>query len=112
MADVTPLFEFVLALVAAGSLAIVLGVCSGPLSAGRNDRQRVPNSAEFKRYAEVARKLPKQQLGSDGFMWTQLAAQWDKVVSEWLPRKRSCPRAASEFMLRNGILVIRQYPRA
>jgi hypothetical protein len=40
----------------------------------------VPNSAEFKRYAEVARRLAKQQQGSDGFMWSQLAALWDEVA--------------------------------
>jgi len=34
----------------------------------------MPNSAEFKRYAEVARRLAKQQKGSDGLMWSQLAA--------------------------------------
>jgi hypothetical protein len=38
------------------------------------------NSAEYKRYAEVARRLAKQQQGSDGFMWTQLAALWDEVA--------------------------------
>jgi hypothetical protein len=41
----------------------------------------VPNSAKYRRYAEVARKLAKQQHGSDGFMmWTQLAALWDEVA--------------------------------
>jgi hypothetical protein len=42
--------------------------------------QIVPNSAEYRRYAEVARRLAKQQQGSDGFMWTQLAALWDRVA--------------------------------
>jgi hypothetical protein len=37
-------------------------------------------SAEYRRYAEVARKLAKQQQRSDGFMWAQLAALWDKVA--------------------------------
>ena len=38
------------------------------------------NSAEYRRYAEVARRLAKQQHGSDGFMWSQLAALWDEVA--------------------------------
>ena len=37
------------------------------------------NSTEY-RYAEVARRLAKQQQGSDGFMWSQLAALWDEVA--------------------------------
>jgi hypothetical protein len=40
----------------------------------------VPNSAEYRRYAEVARRLATQQQGSDGFMWAQLATLWDKVA--------------------------------
>jgi hypothetical protein len=40
----------------------------------------VPNCAKYRRYAKVARKLAKQQEGSDGFMWSQLAALWDEVA--------------------------------
>ena len=29
----------------------------------------------------MARKLAKQQQGSDGFMWSQLAALWDEVAN-------------------------------
>src|SRR6516162_10629597 len=36
--------------------------------------------SEYRRYAEVARKLANQQQGSNGFMWAQLAALWDKLV--------------------------------
>ena len=39
-----------------------------------DDARIVPKSAEYKRYAEVARRLAKQQQGSDGFMGAQLAA--------------------------------------
>jgi hypothetical protein len=45
-----------------------------------DDVQIVPNSAEYRRYAEVARRLARQQQGSDGFMWTQLAALWERVA--------------------------------
>ncbi len=45
-----------------------------------DDVRIVPNSAEYRRYAEVARRLAKQQQGSNGFMWTQLAALWERVA--------------------------------
>jgi hypothetical protein len=51
----------------------------------------MPNSAEFKRYAEVARKLAKQPLGSNGLMWTQLAAQWDKVAERMAAKEAQSP---------------------
>jgi hypothetical protein len=50
----------------------------------------VPDSAKYRRYAEVAQRLAKQHQGSDRLMWAQLAALWDGL-SEWLPRKRSRP---------------------
>jgi hypothetical protein len=52
-----------------------------PEATGHNAKAGiVPNSAEYRRYAEVARRLAKQQQGSDGFMWAQLAALWDEVA--------------------------------
>ena len=35
----------------------------------------LPNSVHYRRYANVARKLAKQQEGSNGFMWAQLAVR-------------------------------------
>ena len=40
----------------------------------------MPNAAEYRRYAEVARKLAEQQQGSEALMWAQLAQLWDKVA--------------------------------
>ena len=54
----------------------------------------MPTSAKYRRYAEVARKLAKQQQGSDGFMmWTQLAALWDEVAERMAAKDA---RSASE----------------
>jgi hypothetical protein len=40
----------------------------------------------------VARKLAKQQLGSDGFMmWTQLAALWDEVAERMAVKETQLP---------------------
>ena len=51
--------------------------------------------SEYRRYAEVARKLAKQQQGSNGFMWAQLAALWDKVADRMAAKERSCLRRAA-----------------
>jgi len=40
----------------------------------------MPSSAKYRRYAEVARRLAKQQQGSDGVIWAQLAALWSEVA--------------------------------
>jgi hypothetical protein len=50
-----------------------------------------PNSVHYRRYANVARKLAKQQEGSNGLMWGQLAVLWNQVADRkgW---KRSCLR--------------------
>ena len=52
----------------------------------------MPNSAVHRRYAEVARKLAKQQEGSDGFMWAHLAALWDKVADYRAAKAAQLPR--------------------
>ena len=48
----------------------------------------VPSSANYRRYAEVARKLAKQPQASDRLMWAQLAALWTKRPTELQRRKR------------------------
>jgi len=60
-------------------------------------------SAEYRRYAEVARKLAKQQQGSDGFMWAQLTVLWDDVADRMaakethlLPRRETQNSPADE----------------
>ena len=57
------------------------------MAAERRDEPRagalchmIDPQSEYRRYAEVARKLAKQQQGSNGFVWAQLAALWDKVA--------------------------------
>ena len=56
----------------------------------------MPNSAVYRRYAEVARKLAKQQEGSDGFMWAQLAALWDKVADYKAAKAAQLPRVTKD----------------
>lgn len=34
----------------------------------------------FRRYAEVARKLAKEEQGSVALMWAELSALWDRVA--------------------------------
>ena len=58
-------------------------------------RRIVPNSAEYRRYAEVARQLAKQQQGSDGFMWAQLAALWDNVAERMAAKEAQLPTQSS-----------------
>jgi hypothetical protein len=41
-------------------------------------RNTTPNSAEYKRYAEVARRLAKEQ--PEAFMWAELALLWENVA--------------------------------
>jgi hypothetical protein len=53
----------------------------------------VPNSAEFKRYAEVARRLAKQQQGSDGLIWVRLAVLWDDVADRMANKEARSPSA-------------------
>ena len=40
----------------------------------------MPNSAEYRRYAEVAQKLAKKERGSDHSMWAELALFWREVA--------------------------------
>jgi hypothetical protein len=51
----------------------------------------MPNSAEYRRYAEVARRLTKHQQGSNGFMWAQLAALWDEVAKRMAAKEALLP---------------------
>ena len=74
----------------------------GPMAAERRDEPRagalchmIDPQSEYRRYAEVARKLAKQQQGSNGFMWAQLAALWDKVADRMAAKERSCLRRAA-----------------
>jgi hypothetical protein len=55
----------------------------------------VTNSAEYRRYAEVARKLAKQQQGGHGFMWAQLAALWDNVADRLAAKEAQLPPQSS-----------------
>ena len=41
---------------------------------------KLPNSAKYRRCAEVERRLAKQQQSSDGIMWAELASLWDTVA--------------------------------
>ena len=52
--------------------------------------QRVilPNSAEYRRYAEVARQVAKQEQGSD-HLWAELALFWENVAITKPQKKRS-----------------------
>jgi hypothetical protein len=50
----------------------------------------LPNSAHYRRYADVARKLAKQQ-GSNGFMWAQLAVLWNQVADRKAAREALRP---------------------
>jgi hypothetical protein len=54
----------------------------------------VPTSAKFKRYAEVARKLAKQQLGSEAFMWAQLAQHWAQVADRMAVKEKAAGKVA------------------
>jgi hypothetical protein len=74
-----------------------------PEDAGTLRLPSVPNSAEYRRYAEVARRLAKQQQGSDRFMWGQLVALWGKVAErkvaaegQLLPRRETQNRPPDE----------------
>jgi hypothetical protein len=46
---------------------------------------------EYRRYAEVARRLAKHQQGSNGFMWAQLAALWDEVAQRMVAKEALLP---------------------
>jgi hypothetical protein len=50
----------------------------------------LPNSARYRRYADVARKLAKQQ-GSNGFMWAQLAVLWNQVADREAAKEAPLP---------------------
>jgi hypothetical protein len=63
-----------------------------PEDAGTLRLASVPNSAEYRRYAEVARKLAAQQPGSDRLMWARLAVLWDDVADRIAAKEE---RAAS-----------------
>ena len=49
----------------------------------------VPSSANYRRYAEVARKLAKQPQASDRLMWAQLAALWDKAADRIAAKEKA-----------------------
>ena len=60
----------------------------------------MPDSAEFRRHAEVARQIAKEERGADHFIWTELALFWENVADyvaaeeAQLPRQR--PRATDK----------------
>ena len=51
----------------------------------------LPNSVHYRRYANVARKLAKQQEGSNGFMWSQLAVLWNQVADRKAAKEALLP---------------------
>jgi hypothetical protein len=51
----------------------------------------LPNSVHYRRYANVARKLAKQQEGSNGFMWGQLAVLWNQVADRKAAKEALLP---------------------
>jgi hypothetical protein len=51
----------------------------------------VPDSAKYRRYAEVAQRLAKQHQGSDRLMWAQLAALWDEVAERMAAKEAQSP---------------------
>ena len=57
----------------------------------------LPNSVHYRRYANVARKLAKQQEGSNGFMWGQLAVLWNRVADR-KAGKLSTKRVSTAFI--------------
>jgi hypothetical protein len=63
----------------------------------------VPTLAKYRRYADVAQRLAKQQQGSERFMWAQLAALWERVAdrkaaeeARLLPRRETQNSPADE----------------
>jgi hypothetical protein len=54
------------------------------------------NSAQYRRYAQVARQLAKQPLGAHGFMWAQLATLWDKAADRMAAKEGQPPRLPSD----------------
>jgi hypothetical protein len=41
---------------------------------------KLPNSAKYRRYVEVAWRFAKLQQDSDRIMWAELASLWDTVA--------------------------------
>jgi hypothetical protein len=56
----------------------------------------LPNSVHYRRYANVARKLAKQQEGSNGFMWGQLAVLWNQVADRKAAKEALLPPQDSD----------------
>lgn len=52
----------------------------------------MPSSAEYRRYAEVARKLAKELQGSEAFMWAQLAVLWDRAADRQAAREKAAAK--------------------
>ena len=53
----------------------------------------VPTPAKFRRYAEVARKLAKQQEGAEALMWAQLAVLWDSAADRMAAKEKAAAKA-------------------
>ena len=52
----------------------------------------IPNSAEYRRYAEVARQVAKQEQGSDFHLWVELALFWENVADYKAAEEAQLPR--------------------
>ena len=61
----------------------------------------MPNSAKYRRYAEVARKLAMQQQGSDDFMWAQLAQLWDRVADRKAAQEAQSAGGKHQLLIRD-----------
>ena len=60
--------------------------------------QRVilPNSGEYRRYAEVARQVAKQEQGSD-HLWAELALFWENVADYKAAEEAQLPRQRPRY---------------
>jgi len=60
-------------------------------------RTIIPDSTEYRRYAEVARQVAKQEQGSDHPMWAELALFWESVADYNAAEENQLPRQRPRY---------------
>ena len=60
-------------------------------------RTIIPNSTEYRRYAEVARQVAKEEQGSRQSMWIELALFWDHVADYIAAEEAQLPRQGPRY---------------
>ena len=60
-------------------------------------RTTIPNSTEFRRYAEVARQVASEEQGSGQPMWAEMALFWENVADYKAAEEAQLPRQRPRY---------------